>query len=228
MKKGFTLRFSKPSILLAIAFIISHNAYSQTVTETTTDTVKNINQYIIGFSPSKATHTYGLNLFLWFESSAKTINGIDLNLNPVEIIYTPFVTFNSIISFLNGYMIFDGSSNSTTFDAGGINGEELKSRIINGIYFGMYDSSYKKNISGINLNVFGSISSVSNGITISGVINSQDEMNGISFAVLGNNDLKVNGVQIGLTNFAKNLNGFQIGLWNTNEKRSLPFINWNF
>lgn len=34
------------------------------------------------------------------------------------------------------------------------------------------------------------------------------------------------GVQIGLINCTKKLRGLQIGLWNVNEKRSLPFVNW--
>lgn len=36
------------------------------------------------------------------------------------------------------------------------------------------------------------------------------------------------GVQIGLVNNAAKLRGFQIGLWNTNQKRSLPLFNWCF
>lgn len=36
------------------------------------------------------------------------------------------------------------------------------------------------------------------------------------------------GLQIGLVNRTKKLRGIQIGLWNINEKRSLPFINWDF
>jgi hypothetical protein len=36
------------------------------------------------------------------------------------------------------------------------------------------------------------------------------------------------GVQIALFNSSMNFKGIQIGLWNKNQKRSLPFINWNF
>lgn len=36
------------------------------------------------------------------------------------------------------------------------------------------------------------------------------------------------GVQIGAVNQAKKLKGIQFGLWNVNEKRSLPIFNWNF
>lgn len=36
------------------------------------------------------------------------------------------------------------------------------------------------------------------------------------------------GLQIGIINRTKKLKGIQIGLWNVNERRSLPFINWNF
>jgi hypothetical protein len=36
------------------------------------------------------------------------------------------------------------------------------------------------------------------------------------------------GLQIGLYNTSENLFGLQIGIWIVNQKRKLPFINWNF
>ena len=36
------------------------------------------------------------------------------------------------------------------------------------------------------------------------------------------------GLQIGVVNKSKNLRGIQIGIWNVNQKRRLPLINWNF
>lgn len=35
------------------------------------------------------------------------------------------------------------------------------------------------------------------------------------------------GIQIGIFNTAKNFKGLQLGLWNKNQARSLPLINWN-
>jgi hypothetical protein len=52
--------------------------------------------------------------------------------------------------------------------------------------------------------------------------------NGLTFAFIGNHDTKCKGIQIGLINSAVDLKGLQIGLWNKNQKRSMPIINWNF
>ena len=45
---------------------------------------------------------------------------------------------------------------------------------------------------------------------------------------LENKSESFTGLQIGLINKTKKLRGVQIGLFNKNERRSLPFINWNF
>jgi hypothetical protein len=39
---------------------------------------------------------------------------------------------------------------------------------------------------------------------------------------------KTSGIQIGIYNKTLKLRGFQFGLWNVNERRSFPLINWNF
>jgi hypothetical protein len=38
----------------------------------------------------------------------------------------------------------------------------------------------------------------------------------------------MSGLQIGIVNKSKNLRGIQIGIWNVNQKRKLPLLNWNF
>jgi len=45
---------------------------------------------------------------------------------------------------------------------------------------------------------------------------------------LENKSESFTGLQVGLFNRTKKLRGIQIGLININEKRILPFINWNF
>lgn len=95
-----------------------------------------------------------------------------------------------------------------------------------------------------------------NGVSVSGLINGTNYLNGFSFSTLNCNIYGANGimagvynysdhimgmqagfwnksnfqtgVQIGLINIADELKGFQFGLWNKNGKRSLPFINWQF
>jgi hypothetical protein len=53
-------------------------------------------------------------------------------------------------------------------------------------------------------------------------------MNGVQLGGLANFSKKMDGLQIALFNKSENFRGLQIGLWNVNQKRKLPFINWNF
>lgn len=106
----------------------------------------------------------------------------------------------------------------------------------------LIDYKYIKKINGLNLNLvnfkpmvtnglyFGvtSIRNITNGISFSVLRNRNSKINGISLSLLGNHDVSCNGIQIGLINTTSNLKGIQIGLWNKNEKRQFPFINWNF
>jgi len=67
------------------------------------------------------------------------------------------------------------------------------------------------------------------GVVIGGVYgNSANYFSGIQLG--GENYIleKGRGVQIGLFNKATNFKGIQLGLWNKNQKRNLPIINWNF
>jgi hypothetical protein len=60
-----------------------------------------------------------------------------------------------------------------------------------------------------------------------GFYNESKKANGVQIAVLNKSE-NIRGVQIGLINRSKKTRGFQIGLLNKNEKRTFPFINWNF
>lgn len=83
-------------------------------------------------------------------------------------------------------------------------------------------------INGISL--FGIIGFISqnNGLTVTAFISSCRHSNGLIISGFFNQAVEMNGVQIGLFNKSIKTKGFQFGLWNTNEKRSLPFVNWNF
>jgi hypothetical protein len=97
-------------------------------------------------------------------------------------------------------------------------------------------------VSGIALGGFGQIFYKVNGISITGAMTFSQRVNGLQAALLMNevywiNGLqisafntsqKVNGIQIGFINKTKKLKGIQIGLWNINEHRKFPIINWNF
>jgi hypothetical protein len=68
----------------------------------------------------------------------------------------------------------------------------------------------------------------SNGLVITGFQNLLDGFKGVVISGLRNKSIKGAGLQIGLFNICKHLKGVQIGLWNVNSKRKLPFINWDF
>lgn len=83
---------------------------------------------------------------------------------------------------------------------------------------------------GMQIAALGNYSTVANGLQV-GIINGALHMHGVQVGVLNNfkiNATHLQGLQLGLLNKTANLKGIQIGLWNKNNKRSLPFINWNF
>jgi hypothetical protein len=61
-----------------------------------------------------------------------------------------------------------------------------------------------------------------------GFNNNGSEVNGVQVALTINESEKLSGLQIGIVNKSKNLRGIQIGIWNVNQKRKLPLLNWNF
>jgi hypothetical protein len=105
-------------------------------------------------------------------------------------------------------------------------------------------TNLRQKITGVNLSFFGTLADAQlnglnigglttqveniNGISVSGLTNSAGVVKGICIALLHNKAATVKGIQIGLVNKAASLRGLQLGLWNRNEKRSLPFINWQF
>ncbi len=173
----------------------------------------------IWVSPSTATDVYGIMLNFWpneFTSSYPNIYGMELNLNPIGI----FVPFVLLIHSLN-------SESHNFIDTN-----------IDSIDFSVYKKIYGMQIGTINLepsfiygldiNISGSFHSKVNGLTLSLIMNKHDIINGLTFAMMGNHDVQCRGIQIGLINSSKNLKGLQFGLWNKNQKRSLPIINWCF
>ncbi|MBI3519761.1 MAG: hypothetical protein HY062_10445 [Bacteroidetes bacterium] len=129
---------------------------------------------------------------------------------------------------------------------------------INGINISPLGSICDCNINGVNINGMASNANITNGLSMTIFANFAQIANGIQFAFIGNdsafmngvqcsfyinvsrsssrgvqialfNDATIhNGLQIGAKNSSEYLHGIQLGLWNKNQKRSLPFINWNF
>jgi hypothetical protein len=97
---------------------------------------------------------------------------------------------------------------------------------INGISLSMGGLLRCRNINGIAVN--GGICSAlrTRGIIVSGGYNGIHDFKGLSICGLRNVSVKGRGIQIALINVCKNFKGLQIGLWNVNGKRKMPFINW--
>lgn len=187
------------------------------------DSTKATNKkYVAWVSPSGATHVYGMMLNFYPRDGMKRfpeypkIYGAEINLNPIGL-FAPFVM--AIHSF-------DPQTHKPPY-------EEVESvdfsvfKRIYGIQAGSINME-KSIINGLDLNVCGSFDSKTNGLTFSAIMNKHYFVNGLTFAVFGNHDSKCNGVQISLFNSCKDLKGVQLGLWNKNQKRSIPFINWCF
>ncbi len=94
---------------------------------------------------------------------------------------------------------------------------------VNGISFSIINYAQKHNglqIAWINNCYY------MNGVQF-GILNYSSKTNGIQIGGF-NNGLQTVGLQIGLFNESNDLKGLQIGLWNVNQTRKLPLINWNF
>lgn len=142
------------------------------------------------------------------------INGINLSL---------FGTAGENIS-INGLNV-SGISSITSIT----NGMSLAfwmnmSAVMNGVSIGMFNRSLDQR--GIQMGLF-NISQKAKGLQIGLWHNMNSIMDGVSIGIF-NLSLEHNGLQVGIINKSERTKGIQIGLWNENEKRSLPFINWNF
>jgi len=112
--------------------------------------------------------------------------------------------------------------------------------IVNGLTIGGI-GQYLYATNGISISIIGLIAEKHNGLQLSmfndvhkgngmqlGLSNDAIDFKGIQVSVLGNHAIKSRGIQVGLFNKSKNLKGLQFGLWNVNQKRKMPLMNWNF
>ena len=203
-------------IFLTIAIFITVNNFAFSQEEK--DTVKEKNRkYGVWYAPSKATDVYGV-LFNFAEEDSVRVYGVEFNINPKALILTaaaPVVALFSIIVIPQWDIDNDGMY-EIEFDKK-IYGLQIKGLV-------MDDRSI---VNGLNISWVGNIGGKTNGIIISPIVNVSDVV-GLTVAPMGNHGFYCRGVQIGLFNSCDNLKGFQVGLWNKNQKRKLPIINWAF
>ena len=96
----------------------------------------------------------------------------------------------------------------------------------NGIIVGIGNTVFISN--GISIGLSGANAVIANGIQIGGMVNEVNFLRGLQIGFSNQIFENGQGLQIGVFNKSKNFKGIQLGLWNTNDKRSLPILNWNF
>jgi hypothetical protein len=99
-------------------------------------------------------------------------------------------------------------------------------RIIKGVQLSdLY--SQAEEIAGVQLGAFNNTNEIK-GLQIGYIYSEAEEVKGVQLAYIYSKAEEVKGVQIGFVTKTTKLKGFQFGLWNVNEKRKLPLINFNF
>ena len=199
---------------------------------------------LITLNPSQQVkNTAGLNLGIFDAYQKQKISGINVQLNPITLIYLLAPKKFEVPEEADQTVSINGIHIST----GGL----LDGKALNGLGLSMYHIAQETN--GLTLNGFNNNSGKLNGVHISGLNNSAGKANGllVSFAnevgelngvqlgfvnELGtgnglqvgiyNKSTTLRGAQIGLINKTKNRKGLQLGLWNKNAKRTLPLINF--
>jgi hypothetical protein len=84
------------------------------------------------------------------------------------------------------------------------------------------------NINGFSTGYVAQVVNRINGLSVVGMLNYVQVNNGVQAAIFITEAYKMRGLQIGAYNKSHHTRGIQIGLWNVNERRKMPFINWNF
>jgi len=168
------------------------------------------------FTPSSANKIKGLNVGVQtmnVDDKPLAINGVNLNAD----LLTAFLSFYAVLSIrstsslINMPDTVDRSAMKDTVTGVSISGGGLAIDVMKGL----------------SINGFTCIVTETKGLVITGLQNITDEFKGVEIGGLRNRAIHGRGVQISLLNICKNLKGVQLGLWNVNSKRRLPFINWS-
>lgn len=183
--------------------------------------VKTPRTKVFGFSPSKNVKNIDGILIKYFDEEGdnvkpKKVNGLGMGLNVVGIFVPALLLFN--VTEVNKWNL---KSEGTV--------EKNKMNTINGMQLSLINME-PTITNGVEISMSSNIGShaVTNGLAISPFFNIHDEIKGCSVAALANVGKKCRGLQIGIFNKCDDFRGIQLGWWNENEKRKMPFINWNF
>lgn len=98
--------------------------------------------------------------------------------------------------------------------------------VTNGVSAGFVGQITRK-VNGFSASVFMNFAQVNNGVQSAFFFNESYKLRGLQLGI-SNHAHYAKGFQVGLFNSSRKLKGIQLGLWNVNDKRKMPFINWNF
>lgn len=217
--KLFLLLICVSSILFGQDSIQTKTTETRLIAFTPLNKIGKVNGLAIGI---------GMDEIILPESQKKTINGLNLDINPLGFLLFCFYD-TSKIQNTNDVLQQNGLNISL---AG-----PLRNNSNNGINLSMYNygsrmtgisltaiSNDVEELHGVSFGTFGNFAKRGSGITV-GIINGIVDYKGVQIGVI-NISKKINGVQIGLIN--KNIDGrnFQIGFWNKNSKRTMPIFNF--
>jgi len=171
----------------------------------------------IGLIPFDVDEVNGVALSLLTspinDQKSRKVNGFLLEAEPMSM-------FRNVLWFMHGMLLTPDSSLATNTDDMNV--------FVEGFTISLMGPSSKSIYSGMTLaGVYTGIYTMK-GVSITGLHTMTHDFNGVMISGVRNQSRKGKGLQIGLFNSCKDLRGIQIGLWNKNERRSLPFINWQF
>ncbi|WP_299255351.1 hypothetical protein [uncultured Aquimarina sp.] len=171
----------------------------------------------IGVVPFNVDEVNGFALSL---STAPFNDDETLKVNGFLIEVEPINLFAYTFGFMNGLLFSSDSSLARNKDDMNV--------FIKGLTISAVGSMSKSRQSGVTLGgVYTGIYTM-RGFSLTGVHTMTYDFEGVMISGVRNQSRMGKGVQIGLFNSCKDLRGIQFGLWNKNERRSLPFINWQF
>jgi hypothetical protein len=191
-------------------------------------TINGIGTEIIGLGfklPISSEHPFSLN-----EKKNETIldyaDSLDFyncNINGLNLSVTGTLHELSKINGINisGLFSYTGKVNGFTTSIFLNMARELR-----GFGLSYVASSYSK-VKGLQLSGIFSEAREIHGVQIS-IVNKAITLKGIQIGDIYSEAIDLIGIQIGVVNKTEKLKGIQIGIWNVNNKRSLPIINFNF
>ncbi|MBW1294228.1 LA_2272 family surface repeat-containing protein [Aquimarina litoralis] len=231
----------KRKVVVILLILISISVFSQEKKKNS----KVQNTKSLSFSPihSRITNVNGLVVGLGHYENKKIdyqkINGVNIDvLHPAPLLIMT-AGLEIPIRLLPVGLTFDGFTDIHVIDRNfDIEKTQLSMNGLNLSVGGFYD---RTDFNGLNISLFNIVKKM-NGISVAPLVNGSTNFNGIQLSAVANISAegtgvqagisnvagKFKGIQIGLFNKTADQRGLQIGLWNRNERRSFPFINWQF